>query len=486
MIIRSLLITLSAFAITIMVSLNAFAQNEPQNQRKITLTERFAETDPDILQKIDQWQDLKFGFFMHWGIYAQKGLVESWSICNEDWIDRKGVPYEYYKQWYWNLSKEFNPKQFNPDKWAKIAKNAGMKYVVFTSKHHDGFCMYDTKYTDYKITNKHVSPFAREDGRDVLAEVLKSFRNEGFWTGVYFSKADWHDTNYWSPLWATPDRNVNYSIDKYPERWQKFSNFTYNQIKELTHNYGKLDILWLDGGWIRPSWSVIPNSEEEKWLGAYKRIQDIDMPKIAAMAREKNKNLIIVDRSVGGQFENYRTPEQQVSAEPLDYPWETCMTMGDAWGYVPNDNYKSTNTLIHLLCEIVCKGGNFLLNVGPDEKGNLPDAAVARMDSIGEWMRINSKAIYSTRPIAPYQSENICFTKSKNGNVYAIILISDTVKLQSSYDIPKIDGLKKGKKTILGSKQKAELKISNTTMQITLPKKFIKNNKESNAIVIEL
>lgn len=204
MIIRSLLITLSAFAITIMVSLNAFAQNEPQNQRKITLTERFAETDPDILQKIDQWQDLKFGFFMHWGIYAQKGLVESWSICNEDWIDRKGVPYEYYKQWYWNLSKEFNPKQFNPDKWAKIAKNAGMKYVVFTSKHHDGFCMYDTKYTDYKITNKHVSPFAREDGRDVFAEVLKSFRNEGFWTGVYFSKADWHDTNYWSPLWATP------------------------------------------------------------------------------------------------------------------------------------------------------------------------------------------------------------------------------------------------------------------------------------------
>ena len=108
------------------------------------------------------------------------------------------------------------------------------------------------------------------------------------------------------------------------------------------------------------------------------------------------------------------------------------------------------------------------------------------MDSIGEWMRINSKAIYSTRPIAPYQSENICFTKSKNGNVYAIILISDTVKLQSSYDIPKIDGLKKGKKTILGSKQKAELKISNTTMQITLSKKFIKNNKESNAIVIEL
>ena len=483
---RSLFITAASLFIAASSGLMTVnAQDYLPEGRVITQQEQEPETDPAILKAIDEWQDKKFGFFMHWGIYAQAQVVESWSVCNEEWIDRGGKPYNEYKDWYFNLSKEFNPTQFNPKKWADAAQKAGMKYVVFTTKHHDGFCMYDTKETDYKITNKNF-PFGKKDGRDVTKEVVKAFRDRNFSIGLYFSKPDWHNQDYWSPLWATPDRNVNYNIEKHKDLCQNFCNFTYNQIKELTHNYGKIDILWLDGGWIRPSWSVQPGSEEETWLGAYKRIQDIDMPKIAKMARENNNSMIIVDRSVGGKYENYRTPEQAIPDAPLDYPWETCMTMGESWSYSSKDNYKSTNTLIHLLVDVVCKGGNFLLNVGPDEKGNLPAAAVARMDSIGSWLQTNGKAIYSTRPISPYKQDGICFTQSKDGQIHAIILISDSVSLKNVYQIPNFKGLKKGNKTVLGNKQKAKLNITNGINTLVLSDKFIRDNKEKNAIVIEL
>ncbi|MBP3253153.1 MAG: alpha-L-fucosidase [Bacteroidales bacterium] len=455
--------------------------------RTITLEEQLPETDSLILKAVDEWQDKKFGFFMHWGIYAQEQLVESWSICNEEWIDRKNRPYEEYKQWYQNLNKTFNPTQFAPKKWADAAQKAGMKYVIFTTKHHDGFCMYDTKQTDYKITDKNTSPFALNDGRDITAEILKAFRQKGFMTGLYFSKADWHNENYWSPLWATPDRNVNYNIDKHPEMWRKFCDFTHNQIKELTHNYGKIDILWLDGGWIRPAWSVKPGSEEETWLGAYKRIQDIDMPKVAKIARETNPSMIIVDRSVGGKYENYRTPEQQIPDTLLDYPWETCMTMGDSWSYVKNDNYKSTCTLIHMLVDIVCKGGNFLLNVAPDQDGNLPEAALQRMDSIGEWMNINAQAIYNTRPVFPYKSNDICFTQAKDSTVYAIILTGNDNGLNATYTLPEDLKLKEGKKQILGSKQKAVLTKNNTgTYALKFNNIFLKNNRLQHAVAVVL
>ncbi len=461
------------------------AQDYLPKGRVVTLEEQEPETDSKILQAVSEWQDLKFGFFMHWGIYAQAGVVESWSVCNEEWIDRGGKPYEEYKNWYFDLNKEFNPTQFNPNKWANVAKKAGMKYVVFTTKHHDGFCMYDTKYTNYKITDES-SPFGKNDGRDITNEIVNAFRAQDFKIGLYFSKADWHNTDYWSPLWATPDRNVNYNIEKHKDMWQRFCDFTTNQIKEITHNYGKIDILWLDGGWIRPSWSVKAGSEEETWLGAYKRVQDIDMPKIAKIAREKNPSMIIVDRSVGGKYENYRTPEKAIPDEPLDYPWETCMTLGDSWSYVPNDNYKSTNTLIHMLVDVVCKGGNFLLNIGPDAQGNLPKATISRMDSIGAWIQTNGKAIYNTRPIAPYKQDDICYTQSKDGHIYAIIMINDTTALRNSYDIPQFKNLKKGNKNILGSKQKAKLNITQGKNTLVLNNIFIKRNKEQNAIVIEL
>lgn len=381
-------------------------------------SDREPETDSLINARLSEWQDLKFGFMAHWGMYSQWGVVESWSICNEPWIDRNGVDYSTYKAAYQALNRSFNPQHFDASQWAQLAKEAGMKYMVFTTKHHDGFCMFDSRETDYTT----MGPLCPAH-RDFTRELVEAFRSEGLWTGLYFSKPDWHNDDYWAHEWATPDRNVNYDIAAHPDRWKRFKDFTYNQLYELTHNYGDIDILWLDGGWIRPEWSL--TDETREWLGCYGRIQDIDMPRMAKMAREDNPDLIIVDRSVGGRYENYKTPEQQIPGELLPYPWETCMSMGDSWSFVENDNYKSTKQLIHMLVDIVAKGGNYLLNVGPDEDGQIPEAAVERLKEIGEWLKVNGQAIYNTRPLYPYAKGDKRYTQSKDGKFQYEITLTD-------------------------------------------------------------
>ncbi len=381
------------------------------------------ESDPLVLQKLDWFQDAKFGLMMHWGPYSQWGIVESWSICSEDepWCQRHIPDYVEYCRQYEALKTTFNPENFDPAKWAAAAKSAGMKYVVFTTKHHDGFCMFDTQQTDYKITDPRC-PFHADPRANISQEIFDAFRRQGFGIGAYFSKPDWHSPDYWAPEWATPDRNVNYDPEKYPERWQKFCDFTYRQIEELMTGYGNIDILWLDGGWVRPK-STIRGVRALLCKPPYD--QDIRMPRIAAMARSHQPGLIIVDRTVVGKYENYRTPEQHVPEKPLDYPWETCMTMGGSWSYKPGDSYKPPRQLVHLLVDIVAKGGNFLLNIGPDANGEFAADAYDRLARIGEWMRINGEAIYGTRPIAPYKEGKVCFTYLKDGTVYAIYLADE-------------------------------------------------------------
>ncbi len=199
-------------------------------------------SDTLVQQKLAQWQDIKFGLLMHWGTYSEWGIVESWSICPEDegWTQRKGpyaAKYFEYVKAYENLQTTFNPTKFDPDKWAAAAKDAGMKYVVFTTKHHDGFCMFDTKQTDYKITSSK-TPFSTNPKANVAKEVFDAFRKDGFLIGAYFSKPDWHCPYYWWPYFPPKDRNVNYDPKKYPERWNDFKNYTYNQIQELMTGYG--------------------------------------------------------------------------------------------------------------------------------------------------------------------------------------------------------------------------------------------------------
>ncbi len=386
------------------------------------------ETDPQVLEKLEQWQDLKFGLLMHWGPYSQWGIVESWSICAEDvgWCRRKNPDYTEYKKQYEALKLSFNPVSFNPEKWAAAASDAGMRYVVFTTKHHDGFSMFDTKLTDYKITDP-ASPFSVNPRANITREIFSAFRAEGMWTGAYFSKPDWHSDDYWWPNFATPDRNVNYNIKAYPERWESFVKFTHGQIMELVGgDYGKVDILWLDGGWVQK----MSEEEERKYLldpdYRFVRVQsqDIRMDELVAKAREKQPGLIVVDRAVYGRNQNYLTPENRVPEKALPYPWESCIIAGGGWAWVPDPKFMSGRAAVHLLVDIVVKGGNLLLNIGPAPDGTWPEGAYSLLEDMGQWMKINSEAIYGTRAMAPYKDGKVCINK-KNDKTWYIFYMAD-------------------------------------------------------------
>ena len=236
------------------------------------------ETDSLVLEKLNQWQDIKFGLLMHWGAYSQWGIVESWSLCPEEygWCKRtKGSnprDYNTYKEEYKALKTTFNPVKFNPEKWATAAREAGMKYVVFTTKHHDGFTMFDSKYTDYKVTDSGCA-FSSNPRANITKEIFNAFRAEGLWAGAYFSKPDWDVKSYWDPYFPPRDRNVNYEPEAYPEKWAEYVDFTHNQIMELMTDYGKIDILWLDGGWVAKKsakhisdWYTKKMNDNKKWL----------------------------------------------------------------------------------------------------------------------------------------------------------------------------------------------------------------------------
>jgi len=445
--------------------------------------------DTLVQQKLTKWQGLKFGLFMHWGTYSQWGVVESWSICPEDegWTQRKGpygADYYGYKKAYENLQTTFNPTNFNPEKWVSAAKYAGMKYVVFTTKHHDGFCMFDTKQTDYKITSTQ-TPFSSNPRSNVAKEIFGAFRKENFLVGAYFSKPDWHSENYWWPYFPPKDRNVNYDPAKYPERWQKFKDYTYNQIQELMTGYGSIDILWLDGGWVRPKNTIDTAVEWEKTI-PYD--QNIDMPRIASMARTKQPGLIVVDRTVTGQYENYTTPEQQVPDSPLDHPWESCITMGDSWSYVPHDHYKSANQIITLLVKIVSRGGNLLMNIGPGPDGDWDPVAYERLKQIGDWIKINGEGIYDSVAVSPYSEGNIYYTKSEKSNTVYAFILSDKAEViipqNITFHLKNIKTIKKV--TLLGTDKKLKWHADGDKVSVTVPTYLQTGNGFTNAAVFKI
>ena len=459
------------------------------------------ETDPLVIKKLEQWQDLKFGLLMHWGTYSQWGIVESWSLCPEDygWCERKkgSNPSDYstYKKEYEDLKKTFNPTKFNPDKWAIAAKNAGMKYVVFTTKHHDGFSMFDSKYTDYKITDSE-TPFSAHPKANITKEIFDSFRDEGLWAGAYFSKPDWNHKNYWDPYYPPFDRNVNYNPAVYPEKWEKYVQFTHNQILELMSDYGKIDILWLDGGWVKKrSDQNIDQNYKEKFEenksgnGFLKHrviSQDIRMDELVIKAREKQPGLIVVDRAVHGKNQNYLTPENRVPEKPLPYPWESCIIAGGGWSYSFDAKYMSGREAIHTLVDIVAKGGNLLLNIAPSPEGEWDSDAYDLLEDIGDWMKVNNEAIYSTRSIAPYKYDNICITTKANGTIYLIYLVREgQTSIPSQIEFPR-DVSNTMKATILGLGSKLKWSKKDDGISFVIPESLKAELLKTMAFVIKV
>ncbi len=367
-------------------------------------------TQKEVQEKLEQFKDMKLGFMTHFGLFTQFGMIESWALSDElkeyrwsqggiDWTD----DIEEFKDQYWNLNKSFNPGRIDPMRFANSISSLGFKYALMPTKHHDGFCLWDTAYSEYRTTHSDC-PFSTNKHADIFGELTRAFQANGLMTGAYFSKADWHHEDYWPEEFkksGAVHRNVGYDVNKHPEKWQRFVEFTENQMVEIVKNYEPIDIMWLDAGQVNA-----------------RNNQDINMSQIASKMREINPGLMICDRTIGGEFENYITPEQQIPETYLGVPWETCMSLGGPFAYSYRDQYKSAHEITDKFVEILCKGGNLALNVAPQPSGVLPARAMVILTEFGDWVNENEDAIFGTRPKAPYYVGNTGFVETKDGKEY--------------------------------------------------------------------
>lgn len=314
------------------------------------------ETSEQFMARTQWWREAKFGMFIHWGIYAVPADGE-WHFFNHKMQVKDYEPY----------AVQFNPVKFDALKWVKIAKNAGMKYIVITSKHHDGFCMFDTQFTDYCITR--ATPFKR----DPMKELAAACKKEGIRLCFYHSIMDWHHPDYLPRRpWEKDTRPADgASLDRYIE-------YMKGELRELLTHYGPIGVIWFDGGWEH-------------------KANELHSLEVNQMIRSLQPAILINDRN---QLpEDFATPEQNIPAGAMTGGrlWETCMTLNNNWGYAKDDNnWKSPEDLVHKLCDIAHKGGNFLLNVGPTELGEIPQPSIERLAQVGTWMKANSASIYGT------------------------------------------------------------------------------------------
>lgn len=372
--------------------------------------------DAYLLERLEWFKDQKLGLMMHWGPYSQLGIVESWALSDDDadW-SREGIDWERdgeaFKRQYFDLNRTFNPIRFQPDVWADLAADNGFKYLLFTTKHHDGFCMWDTATTDYRVTSPDC-PFHAHPNADICKALFEAFRNRGLAVSAYFSKADWHTPHYWAPGTARGNRTwrgPSYDPAERPELWERFVDFTHRQLTELLTDYGRIDVLWLDAGWVRDGGRVP---------------QDIRLGELVERARERQPWLLSADRTVGGPYENIVTPEQTIPDGPMNIPWESCITLGTSFSFKYEDRYKSARQLVGLLLEVVAKGGNLALNVGPQPDGRLPEGAIKGIRELGAWLNVYGEGVYGTRICAPYYTGDWAFTR-KADTVYAFRIYRD-------------------------------------------------------------
>ncbi|MFD2115313.1 alpha-L-fucosidase [Paenibacillus yanchengensis] len=351
-----------------------------------------------------QWfMEDRFGMFIHWGLYAIPARGE-WLRCNEQ------MSVEDYQVYF----DEFNPQRYNPKEWAKAAKQAGMKYAVLTAKHHDGFCLFDSKLTDYKSTKT-------PSGRDLVREFLEAFREEGIKVGLYYSIIDWYHEDY--PAYGDrhhPMRN-NEDFKRDPATFENYLTYMHGQVKELVTEYGHLDIMWFDFSYDEMT--------AEKWRST----------ELIEMMRSNQPHIVIDNRlEVNGEqgasiytsnpevyAGDFASPEQIIPPQGVmdekgnAIPWEACVTLNNNWGYAANDlNYKSPETIIRKLVECVSKNGNLLLNVGPNAQGEIPVQSLEILEEVGEWMTANGESIYGCSYTDLPQPEWGRYTR-KGNKIYA-------------------------------------------------------------------
>lgn len=317
----------------------------------------------------DWFAGARLGMFIHWGHCSTRGLELSWPMVGGN----KALPLcqDLSVEDYQSTAKTFAPKPGAAKIWLDAAKRAGMRYAVFTTRHHDGFSMFDTKLSDFSVAR---GPY----GGDIVREYVDATRAAGLKVGFYYSLSDWHHPDY--PAFTDASRPYRFGLESQPtdEQWERYLAYMFGQVRELLTSYGKIDVIWFDGGWERPG---------AKW-----RSRELEQ-----MIRELQPGILINDRLPG--CGDYDTPEQFVPALPPARQWETCLTMNESWGYSPADtDEKSSHELIHTICAVASRGGNLLLNVGPMGDGSLPPWQVERLDAITRWMSRHGDAILDTTP----------------------------------------------------------------------------------------
>ncbi|MCL2407225.1 MAG: alpha-L-fucosidase [Defluviitaleaceae bacterium] len=332
-------------------------------------------------QRMQWFTEARYGMFIHWGLYAIPARGE-W------YRGSQRVPTEQYMKYF----EEFNPTGYDPKAWAKAAKDAGMKYAVLTAKHHDGFCLFDSKLTDFKATNTPA-------GRDLIKEYVEAFRAEGLGVGIYYSIIDWNHPHY--PHYNDPihPRRLDPEYENHQYDFNVYLDYMHGQVREICTNYGKIDILWFDYSY--------DNLKGEAWRAT----------ELIKMVRELQPNVIIDNRLEGTAESSLKTktphyfsgdfisPEQLLPPRGMfdedgnRIPWEACITLNDNWGYAAGNhtggNYKPPSTVIKKLVECVSKDGNLLLNVGPDAKGRIPWESLEIIADVGRWLSYNGESIYN-------------------------------------------------------------------------------------------
>jgi alpha-L-fucosidase len=328
------------------------------------------ETEAQREARMKWWTQARFGMFIHWGLYALP--------ARHEWVkNQEQITDEEYQKYF----DHFNPDLFNPKEWARAAKQAGVKYFVITTKHHEGFCLWDSKYTDYKATK---TPY----GKDLIKAMVKAFREEGLRVGFYHSLLDWHHPEYPVDKFHPMFNNQAFRKKAKNGDIKKYAQYLHNQVRELLTEYGPIDCLFMDFSFPGENGKGRADWQSEKLL---------------KMIRKLQPNIIINDRldllDVPGGWD-YRTPEQFMPREWVTMngkrvPWETCQTFSGSWGYYRDEaTWKSVRQLVVMLIETVSKGGNLLLNVGPTARGTFDYRATERLEGIGEWMKYNSRSIY--------------------------------------------------------------------------------------------